>query len=649
MLIILPLLLFLAIFMDFIGFQSHLPTRFLVRKAFLQTTLSVGVWIGVSSEILSLFNSLNSFAVTIGWTGLLILSLVLGLRKGWLRMGFLCFRNKLKQIDRYEVLTGVGLILVLSLLFIILYLAPPNNTDSLQYHMSRVMHWVQNQSLRHYPTGFEPQLTNPIWAEEGILHLRLLWGDDRLAELVQLFAMIGCMVGVSFLAGLLGANRRGQLAAVIFSAGIPMGIMQATSTQNDYATALWLVSLACWTVLVVQKEVEIIDLIFLASALGLGLLTKGTFYPYAIPLILWLFISLLKKVRLLRTVKIGLLLACIVLILNAGYWWRNIVTFGGPLGPTTWVGSMTGSGTGIGYLGEAVIRNVVMNFATPYEEINTRVSNYLYSTFGSFNPALKGFIIRWGWNHEDTAENPLHILWVPVTLIILLIYRRKVERRQIFWYTGVGLGMFIAMAVIVRIDPYGIRYQLPFFVTWAPVFGCAISLLNKPRLTLFITLALFLLIFPWVLFNRSRPLIAMENPPGRFAIPCDWHFGCTARSLLSEPQVSFLFINNSSAKGPYLEMAKTISSSACRNVGLRIDSHDPEYIFWWILSAPQSRIRIETIYSFPELDRYRDKAYKPCTIICTICENRQQLHGLTLQGVYDNVRLFSGNNYVDQP
>lgn len=51
--------------------------------------------------------------------------------------------------------------------------------------MSRVAHWVQNQSLRHYATGYIPQLVHPIIAETAILNLRLLWGDDRLANLVQ--------------------------------------------------------------------------------------------------------------------------------------------------------------------------------------------------------------------------------------------------------------------------------------------------------------------------------------------------------------------------------------------------------------------------------------------------------------------------------
>jgi hypothetical protein len=39
----------------------------------------------------------------------------------------------------------------------------------------------------------------------------------------------------------LGANQTGQLIAAVFVATIPMGILQASSTQNDYVLSFWLI------------------------------------------------------------------------------------------------------------------------------------------------------------------------------------------------------------------------------------------------------------------------------------------------------------------------------------------------------------------------------------------------------------------------
>ena len=121
------------------------------------------------------------------------------------------------------------------------WIAPPNNVDSLLYHMSRIMHWAQNGSLEHYATGYHHQLLTPPWAELANLHLRTLWGSDRPANLVQWFSMVGSVVIASGVGELLGLRRKGQLLTGIFVASIPMGILQATSTQNDYVVTFWAV------------------------------------------------------------------------------------------------------------------------------------------------------------------------------------------------------------------------------------------------------------------------------------------------------------------------------------------------------------------------------------------------------------------------
>jgi hypothetical protein len=47
--------------------------------------------------------------------------------------------------------------------------------DLLIYHMSKVVHWAQNESLRHFAAINHAQLIRPPWAEMAILHLRTLF------------------------------------------------------------------------------------------------------------------------------------------------------------------------------------------------------------------------------------------------------------------------------------------------------------------------------------------------------------------------------------------------------------------------------------------------------------------------------------------
>ena len=60
---------------------------------------------------------------------------------------------------------------------------------------------------------------------------------------------------------------------------------------------------------------------------------------------------------------------------------------------------------------------------------------------------------------------------------------------------------------------WGVRYQLPFFVLWAPVFGYAIARFERTWLTASSFVLLTLASLPWLMFNNIRPLIGMPPWP----------------------------------------------------------------------------------------------------------------------------------------
>jgi hypothetical protein len=643
LLLLLPFAAFL-LFLSLAGSDSTTPFR--LRKAFLKTSLLMGVYIALVTEILSLFHALSRIPVMVAWLILILVVGWYGLQHSRLKTGFTFLLDSFKQVRPGEALLALGLGVLLVVLFVIIVYAPINNSDSLQYHMGRVVHWAQDRSLEHYATNFEPQLINPILAEEAILHIRLLWGDDRFAELVQWFAMLGCILAVSLIAGLLGAGRKGQIAAALFSASVPLGILEATSAQNDYITAYWLVCLLAYTLISYQEGK---DYFFLACALGLGLLTKGTFYPYALPVMVWCAFLLLKRLGLKRALRSLLLIAGVVLVLNLGFWLRNTLTFGGPLGSGAYVGRMASVSVSPGFIAASVVRNVFMNFVTPSEQVNAEMHSRLTSIFGRWDPNLQGFQFTWGWNHEDLAANPIHFLTIPVCILILLIFRKRIRDPLVWQYIIVSLSIFVALSFIIKIDQFGIRYQLPFIISWAPVFGLTLEVLHRPRLFWAVAVFLLVLMLPWVFYNRTRSIIAMQDAPGPFTIPCSWHLGCGVRSVLVEPPATILFTNFTSYRDVYLQMADLIKASGCTQIGLVIDSWDSEYLFWWLLDAPQSGRQVETLYTTPVLEKYQDRSFKPCAVICKLCNGQTQYHGLPLKSDFSGASLYMGENYTPEP
>jgi hypothetical protein len=648
MLILLPALTFLVLFLVLTGHNGNrTEVQAGWRHSFLQAAVTLGGYMVIYSEVLSLFHALARPWMAACWGIALFVALWYGWRKGLLKKGVELVWQQTSSLHRFDYIMVIILGMILLTLFVVAVKSTPNNTDSLLYHMSRVMHWAQDQSLRFYPTAYEAQLVNPIFAELSILNLRSLWGNDQVAGLVQWFSMVGALVGVSAVAKLLGAGRKGQWAAVVFAASVPMGILQATSTQNDYVVGFLLISAVYFVVLAGKRDLFIDESISLGAAMGLGIVTKGTAFPYFLPVVIWFVFIRLRKFKFRPVIFQGLLITFIVLALNSGYWLRNIITYGSPLGPSDFISGVAANNYRPGVFISSVTGNILMNFATPSESLNTSIDKLFRKTFSPLDPNVSWFELIWGWNHEDLAGSPLQVLLVPVTLIMLFIFRKRVDEPALKWYVCMALGIFFVLMLVLKFNQYEVRLQLPFWIAFAPLFGVALALPKVDKLVIVVTLGLLLTALPYVIFNRTRPLIAMRAVRETYTIPC--YLGCTSGSILNESPKTVLFANWIQYREPYSAAADLVRASSCRSVGLVIDSHDLEYLFWWLLNAPQSGIRIESIDTYPRLQRYVDPNFKPCAIICTICSDKARLHNLDLGGDFKSVKVYLGENYTIQP
>jgi len=650
MLVILPLLTFILVFLDLLGLHARREDPLGgMRLALLEAVTFLGAYLVIFSEIPSLFRLLTGPGVALCWGLALVLAGWLGWKKSLLVDGLRYLRMQRPRLDWFDWTAGAILAVILVLLFLTAVVSPSNNNDSLHYHMSRVMHWAEDQSLDYYATAYDVQLYSPIWAETIILNLRLLWGNDQLANLVQWSSLIFALIGASLLAKYLGAGRKGQWAAAAFTAGLPMALLEASSTQNDLVTAFWLISLLTFVVIAVKRELFWEEFIGLAVAVGLGLLTKATFYPYAIAPMLYFIVIQFKRNKLGKVVIRGLIIGLVALTLNTGYWGRNLAVYGGLLGPTAVYKSEKVNLFEPSSIPGSVIRVTLLNLAVPKDSLNDVAIRYLTEAFDAIGVhVLDGFTPQWGWNHEDLASNPIQMLLIPATLLILFLIRRRIDTHLIVPYLLVTISLYFLLPIVKNIADVERRYQLPFFVAWAPLFGIAITSTSRKWLAPVSVFLLLVAAFPWALFNRTRPLIAMRPSSDPFTIPC--LAGCTAGSILNEPPVRVLFAAWTELQGPYTDATTVIRQSACRSVGLQLDSHDIEYTFWWLLDAPQSGIRLETILASPRLEGYIDPAFKPCAILCTICRGKTRLHGLHLVSDYTGkVQLYMGPNYIPDP
>ena len=612
------------------------------RGAFVRATLIWGATLAVFLEILSLFGSIASIYLSILWLMATCVTLYVGLKNGSLQRSIVRVKQGLPllRLGFLPIAGGSMLLLLLS----IAMKAPPNNVDSLLYHMPRVLHWAQNGSLEHYPTGYEHQLWNPIWAESAILNFRILWGDDQLANLIQWFSYVGSILVASAIANALGVEKRGQVLAAAFAASTPMAILQATSTQNDLVVGYWLLCLVYMMVTTRSSAgLSLETSLYIGLATGLGMLTKGTFYPIAFPFLIWLVYWVWKQQGLGGFKKL-VVMGMIPVVLNLGFWLRNIATYGTPLGPLDSIQHRVGSIFHVGEIFMNLLKNVLLNFATPWNGINQtlvqgvrQLEQYIGSPEGS------SFDLLWAWNYEDLAGNPLHLLLIMGSGLFFMRYLRRMDtsfRRQ---YIALCIASFISFSMFIAVDPFNVRLQLGGVLLWAPVVGMVFS---QPQFRLpgvLLSNVLILLMVPWVILNTTRPLVGVGSDYEGLRLPMFDTLGRTrVGSIFFADRMDILYANYSSWQDEHEILAAEIMQSGCTEVGLRIDSHDPEYLFWYQLRAPQSGYTLRSVLFEERLERYIQEDFKPCAIICTVCSNRDELFGLDFHGRYGDTELFFG-------
>ncbi len=309
------------------------------RRIVLTASVVWGTFLTGVTECLSYFTRLTFGWVLTLWILACLVAVIgylwLGHGKPLPEGGLTLSAEKRARFPLFLLILIGGGAAIAGCLAVIALAAPPNTWDSMTYHMPRVSHWIQNESVAFYPTNIIRQLHQPPWAEYAILHLQLLSGGDAFANMVSWFSMIGSTIAVSLIAQQLGADLRGQAFAAIIAVTIPIGILEASGTQNDYVVSFWL---ACciYYLLAYRARPSWSNALIAGASLGLALLTKGTAYVFVFPFLLWFGIWGIRTLCW-QLWKPALAMLLPALAINISFYLRNLLLFGNPLGPANTV------------------------------------------------------------------------------------------------------------------------------------------------------------------------------------------------------------------------------------------------------------------------------------------------------------------------
>lgn len=538
------------------------------REALIDAAVIWGVLVAVSTEALSLIGQFRFPLVAALW----VVASCIAAAADWRKGDFTRLRVIKRGSTRVLAIAALPFAVITAMTLLVALVAPPNTWDSMSYHMARVAHWVDQGSVNNYPTETLRQLFQPPWAEYAIAHFQILSGGDHLANIVQWSSMIGSTVGVSLIAQRLGAPIAAQYLAALIAATLPMGILQSTSTQNDYVESFWLVCAVVF-VLRLRDESGLEVVLGLAASLGLAVLTKGTAYIYAVPIIILGAWWLIRRYGL-RVWQPSLLIALAVLALNLGAWGRNISTFGSAIGPPEPLANAVFS---VPELASNIVRDTSNQIGTPFAIVNGRMQGairrihlWLGISQNDARTTYPGvtFQVNALSNDEDSTPSPLQFLLLVVASIMSLLYIRRRKTHAI--YAGGLILAFVLFSLVLRWQPWLGRLELPLLVVGAPVTAAAITAVSSRRVIVAIAAVLSICAVPWLLGPWTRPLVGPS-------------------SILTTARSDIYFVAKPTVEDAYLRAASQAHASGCHVIGI-VGAEDTWEYPLWVFLGPGYRV-----------------------------------------------------------
>lgn len=511
--------------------------------AFLSGSTLWGALLAAATETLSLFEALTFPCLLVFWMAAAIASAALyvaTLGKPPPRPG--------QPRPRYspgQLLLLAAILAITATIGTVAFIGPPNTWDSMDYHMSRVLFWIQNRSVDFYPTHFASQNQLAPGAEYAVMHLQLLSGSDRLANFVQWYAFIGCMVASAFLCARFGLGRTASLCSALFVATIPMGILEASSTYVDYVVTFWIMGFACFTLRPEESDrARGLSRLLPGLALGLAVLTKATAYLYAAPFLVRFVMLEMGRRRLAAATPLAAC-AALTLLMNASFYARCHGLCGNPLGITETTldreKNINGSVVNEIFTPKAILSNLIRNTATHFHmtpsvtvnlavedaairlheflgmDVNDRRTTWATQQFRSSanknvpkNPGE-----RRRFRSDEGVSNPLHFLMIVVSLGMIVGRQRLRKREGLLGYALCCVAGFFLFCGYLKWQPFHSRLHTPFFVMSAPFVAAALFGANENRIGIVGRAVCMILLtglaVPLLLYSCERPLLGEHS------------------------------------------------------------------------------------------------------------------------------------------
>ena len=477
--------------------------------AFIYSTLLLAISTIVITETSSFFKAYNYTSSVIYWSVLAVTITYVNLKKQYLKIT--PYLNWYKENKKTSLFFGGFTILLL--IQGIIY--PPNNWDSMTYHMARIAHWVMNESIEPYPTHIYRQIYQPPLTEWIIAQVCILNKADYFSNAIQLFFLLATLGVLNQIMLQFNSSKKTRIWASIIAFTTPSVFMQATSTQNDIVVAFFLLISILFFIQHI-RESNIKNAILIGLAIGLAILTKGTAFVYLIPIILfsgtYLIYLMFKKVKSFINISFQMIIVAIITItIGFNHYNRNFKLSGDIFGGSDdhyFNKNITLKSTGLG-----ILKNIGNHFSTPLtssitNQVIEKVHLITQIPIKDENYSYKGIHFKLNkWNHnEDEVSNTFQIVLI-LGVCLFIILNWKNQNKLLLLSALFCLFTFILFSFILKWQPWHMRLQVTLFILFAIPISVVLEKIKLTKITSSILAISIIYCFVLALVNPNRPLI----------------------------------------------------------------------------------------------------------------------------------------------
>lgn len=485
-----------------------------IRIAWLKSLLVFTSLIYISTEFLSFFNVLNTFSVALFWAIVVFV------------LAWVIFKNKLWPINlnlsalplppAYRKTLVVTILLgFLPLLFLAIYVSP-NNIDSINYHLSRIISWTQNGNVKHFATWHIHQLYLNVLVEYIQMHIFILSGhNDYFVNLVQFVAMCSSVLTVGMIGKYFGLNYKSQLLVGLLLFTMPIGLLESTTTQVDYTACAFFLIFVYFS-LTFTKTQKYEDALFMGLALVFGCFSKYSIFFFALPFCIWISVSTLLYAHFIKAIKTLSLILGIYLVVFSPLCHRNYQLFGNILSPPhshiLFQEDLSVSAHGLGLTVSNISKNIGLHLALPLNSYNLMVDKSMEQFHQFLGVDINDKATTHDKYHtqfimtEDSAGNLVLLILIVIAGVVVAFRKNNTAEKLFLLSTITG---FVLFCFALKYQHWSTRTHMPFFALGTVLVGIAFAKISE-KVQLRTLWILLLLSIPYIYGNPNKPLFPVR-------------------------------------------------------------------------------------------------------------------------------------------